>query len=216
MPTSAWIAAAVALAATVALVGCSGQHKVSATASLATISQRYETSVDPAHASLNAAVSRMLAYQGGSTSDVDAALPPTVNILRRAAGQLNAISAPAPIRLDIVDVAKAMTVVVADLNALSAARGSDVQPAIALVVADAGRESAADNLVRLALAQPTQAAATPTPEVPVVAVTTVPDTTTTQSATVPARSTTTTRLTTTTAVARTSTTSKPTTTLKTP
>ncbi len=190
------------------LAGCSRNGTANGgPASLVAVSQRYGAAVDPAHSVLTDTVSKALSYSGGSTSSLDASVPPTVSALRRASAQLGGIAAPAPINRDILDVAKAMNVVVADLNAMAAARGSDVQPAIALVVADSGRESAADNLVRLALAQPSTASAAPA--FPVVAeTTTVSDTT--APTTLPGR-------TTTTAVARTTTTTRlVTTTLKTP
>lgn len=212
--------AAASVAGVVALAGLAGcSHTGNGNggpASLVAVSQRYGAAVDPAHSVLTATVSKALSYSGGSTSSLDSSVPPTVNALRRASAQLGGIVAPAPINRDILDVAKAMNLVVADLNAMAAARDSDVQPAIALVVADSGRESAADNLVRLALAQPSTASAAPA--IPVVAETTVPDTTTTPT-TLPSRATTTAvARTTTTAVARTTTTTRPatTTTLKTP
>jgi hypothetical protein len=196
------IAAISAALAAAAMAGCSSSGTAGNGASLplATIDQRYTAAVDPANAALAAMLHRALAYSGGPTTDIDSAVPPTSTALSNAAHQVRAIAAPAPLRRDIVDVANALNVVVKDSATLGSARGNDVQPAIARLVADAGREAAADNLVRQTLIQLTTPTTAPPPTLEPA---TLP--TTTIVATIP-RHTTTTRARTTTTTRRLSTT----------
>jgi hypothetical protein len=194
-----------ALAGAAALAGCGGSGHTSNVAAIpiAIVSQRYTAAADPANAALTSLVKRALAYGGGSTADLDAAVSATAAVLKTAAGRVGAIAAPQPLRADIVDVAGAMNVVAGDLTPLRAARGNDVSPAIARFVADAGREAAADNLVRVLIVQIT----TPTTEAPPTIA--APSTTTTTPApTTAPRRTTTTRPRTTTTRATTTTTLK--------
>lgn len=157
-----------AAAAAVAVIGVASCSTGGGKASLTAVSQQYESAVDPAHAALNTTISQALAYGGGPPTALDASVPGTASAVRRSAGRLRGISAPNPVKTDIADVAKAMDVVGTDLNSLQAARGDDVRNAIAQLIADSGREMAADNLVRLALAESPTSASTP-PAVPAVA-----------------------------------------------
>ncbi|MDQ1366963.1 MAG: hypothetical protein QOE57_3005 [Acidimicrobiaceae bacterium] len=183
------LALAAILAATTAFAGCSRASSNSGPAALpiATISQRYRAAVDPANGALAAMLKRALAYAGGSTADLDSAVPPTATGLKNAARLLRGIGAPEPLHRDIVDVTNSMNTLVDDLNALGRAKGNDVQPGIAHLVADAGRESAADTLVRLAITQLTSP--TTLPAEPLVTSTTLPPIT--ASTTSPRRTTTT-------------------------
>jgi hypothetical protein len=198
------VAAVTAALAVSALAGCSRSGKTANAASLplVTVGQRYTAAVDPATAALTAMLHRALGYSGGSTTDIDSGVAPTTTALNSAAHQVGAIAAPAPLHRDIQDVASALNVVVKDLSALGAARGNDVQPAIARLVADAGREAAADNLVRTTLVQLTTPTTAPPPtlEPPTLPTTTTSTTTPRHTTTTRPRTTTTTRhLTTTTA-----------------
>ena len=157
-----------AVAAAVAVIGVASCSGGGGKASLTAVSQQYESAVDPAHAALNTTISQALAYGGGPPTALDATVPGTAGAVRRSAGRLRDISAPNPVKADIADVAKAMDVVGTDLNSLQAARGDDVRTAIAQLIADSGREMAADNLVRLALAESPTSASAP-PAVPAVA-----------------------------------------------
>ncbi|MDQ6614834.1 MAG: hypothetical protein M3083_08825 [Actinomycetota bacterium] len=194
------------LVAVAVVAGCRGSH---ATLSVADVSQRYQSAMDPANRALSDMVNRALAYNGGSPAQLDSAASPTAGSLNKAAGQVSGISAPALVRRDIQDVASALHVLVGDLNTLGAARGSDVQPEIARLVADAGREAAADNLVRVALSESANPPAIPAPQPAAVEVpTTVADTTTeaTTTTTTLRHTTATTRSRTTTTIAHTATT----------
>ena len=209
---------AVAVAVAVAVIGVASCSSGGGKASLTAVSQQYESAVDPAHAALNTTISQALAYGGGPAASLDASVPGTASAVRRSAGRLRGISAPNPVKTDIADVAKAMDVVGTDLNSLQAARGDDVRTAIAQLIADSGREMAADNLVRLALAESPTAASTPPAvpavadvsttavEAPTTAETTPPTTAARPVATVPRAATTTARASTT--VAKTATTTK--------
>ena len=182
-------ALAALLAATAAFTGCSRASSNGGPAALpiATISQRYQAAADPANGALAAMLKRALAYGGGSTADLDSAVAPTSTSLKDAVRLLRGIGAPAPLHRDIVDVMSSMNTLVDDLTTLGRAKGNDVQPGIARLVADAGRESAADTLVRLAITQLTSP--TTLPAEPLVTTTTIPPIT--ASTTSPRRTTTT-------------------------
>jgi hypothetical protein len=155
-----------------ALTGCgSSHHNAPAVLPIAEVNGRYRVAVDPANAALAAVLKRVLAYSGGPTAAMDAATAPAAATLQKAAGQVRAIGAAGFLRHDILDVANTMNVVVGDLNGLRAAKGDSVQPSIARLVADAGRESAADDLVRLEITQLTtpSTATLPTIESPTTA-----------------------------------------------
>lgn len=161
--TRLFSAGAAALAAVAGFAGCS---RATATASrtsvsLSEVNQRYETVVEPAAAALSAFVPQALDYVGGSPAGLDAGARRTATVLTGAAHGLGGIAAPEPIKGDISNVAEALGTVTGDLDSLAAATGSTVEPAVARLVADAGRESAADNLVRLALTEATSPTTTP-------------------------------------------------------
>jgi hypothetical protein len=201
---------ATALVTTAAFSGCSRASSNSgpATAPITTISQRYQAAVDPANAALAAMLQRALAYSGGSPAEIDSATPATETSLKNTARQLRGIRAPEPLHRDIVDVMNSMNTLIADLTTLSRAKGNEIQPDIARLVADAGRESASDTLVRLAITQLTSPTTLPA-ELLVPSTTSAPTTTTTSP-----RRTTTTRPKTSTTAVRTSTTVVHTTTTK--
>jgi hypothetical protein len=205
------LALVVVLATATAFVGCSraSSNGGPVTAPIPIISQRYAAAVDPANAALAAMLNRALGYSGGSTADLDSTVPATATSLKNAARQLRGIGAPEPLHRDIGDVMNSMNTVVDDLTALSKAKGNEIQPDVARLVADAGRESAADNLVRLAIAQLTSP--TTLPAEPLVTATIPP---TTAASTTSPRRTTTTRPKASTTIARTSTTVLRTTTTK--
>lgn len=148
------VAAIAAIAAIVAAAACSaGSHNgVTAPVSPAVVAQRYQAAVDPANTAVNSVYKRALAYSGGTPSGLDALVSPTVAVLKKAASQLRAISAPQPVHGQILAVASSIDLVVSDLNALKGVRGSDVESDVTRLIADAGREAAADNVVRLQLA----------------------------------------------------------------
>lgn len=157
--TGRWRGATPGLAVVVVvtlLVGCAtSSHKSSKAAlSLAIISQRYHAAVQPANAATSDVAGRALAYQGGSTASLDSSLPPAVTTLQSSAHALDvldALTAPVPLQQAIVTVAGSLNSLVQDMTTLQGAQGGAVQPAIARVVADAGREAAADNAVGLLL-----------------------------------------------------------------
>ncbi len=198
------MAAIAAIAATAAVLAGCGSSRSSAPAPLpiAEVSRRYTAAVDPANAALADMLKKVLAYSGGPTTAIDAATAPTAATLKKAAGQLRAIGVAGFVRRDILDVADTLSRVVGDLTDLRSATGDGVQPSIARLVADAGRENAADTLVRVEITQLTIPSTAPLPTVAVP--TTVALTTTTVS-----RRTPTTRARTTTTRPRTTTTTRP-------
>ncbi len=145
---------AVAVVATAALADCSGASSNTGpgTATIATIGRRYQAAVDPANLALAGMLKQALAYGGGSSAQLNSAVPATVASLKSAARRLQGIGAPTPLRRDIVDVMNSLNTVVDDLNTMKGATG-EIQGVVARFVADAGRESAADTLVRLAISQ---------------------------------------------------------------
>jgi hypothetical protein len=154
-------------------------------------------------------MTQALAFTGGPPAALDTAARRTETVVTTAGHRAAAIAAPALIQRDIADVVAALDAVGSDLAVLAKATGNDIQPAIARVVADAGREAAADTVVRLALKDATTPTTFPPETVPPLPVTTAaPATTSTSLGT---RRTTTTRPRTTTTV-RTSTTAARTTT----
>ena len=191
--------------------GCSASH---ATPSTSAISQRYQAAVDPANARITTIVQQSLSYVHGSPASLISAVSPTESTLKKSVQDLNSISAPQPLHRDIQDVATALNTVIGDLTTLKTDSSTNLQPDIAILVADAGRVAAAENVVSLALALLTSG--TTVPPAPLI----IPTTTTTTTTTVPVavhRATTTTSSTvaktTTTTVRRTTTTTEPTTTV---
>lgn len=198
----------VALVALVGLIAaCSGGSGNGSGLPASQVEQRYESAIGPANTAIASLVTQAVAVgAGGSGKGLATAAGRSSGVLQKAASQVSGISAAAPLKKDMADVVKALSVLVNDLATLSSARGADVPAAAARYVADAGREAAADELVKLALI----AATTPTTQPPP---TTLPPATT-PVATLPVppttvpRHTTTTRRTATT-VPRTVTTLKP-------
>jgi hypothetical protein len=199
------MAALMATVVVVALAGCSSSHSTTSktTISLATISQRYQTAAQPADAALAAIVNRALAYSGGSTAGLDSAVPSTVSTVHSSAGALNTLAAqvptPVPLHQAIGNVAHVLDTLVSDLTAMQGAQGGAVQPAIAKLVADAGREAAANSIVGpliTSLTTPTIPGSTvfvPAPALTAATTTTTPAPTTTTTTTNPFTVTTTTR-----------------------
>jgi hypothetical protein len=188
-----------------ALTGCgSSHHNAPAVLPIAEVNGRYRVAVDPANAALAAVLKRVLAYSGGPTTAMDATIAPASATLQKAAGQVRPIGAAGLLRHDILDVADTLNLVAGDLTSLRSAQGDSVQPSIARLVADAGRESAADNLVRLVITELTTPTTAPPPtlEPPTLPTTTTSTTLGRHTATTRGRTTTTRR-------APTSSTSKP-------
>ncbi|MDQ1429290.1 MAG: hypothetical protein QOK39_2766 [Acidimicrobiaceae bacterium] len=194
---------AAVLAALAGLAACSGRSGRRATLPVSEVATRYPAAVDPANAAISGFMTQALAFAGGPPAALDTAARQTENVVTTAGHRAAAIAAPDPIQRDIADVVAALDTVGSDLAALSKATGNDIQPAIARVVADAGRETAADTVVRLALKYATTPTTVPAETVPPLPVTTAAPTTTSTS--LGTRRTTTTRPRTTTTV-RTSTT----------
>ncbi len=183
------------------MVGCGGSSKPKAAtvASIQAAGQRYVAAVDPANAALAAMLKRVLAYTSGPTTQIDAATTPTAATLKTAARQVNAIGAPGALGRDMRDVVAALNVVVGDLGTLHDAKGDAVETEIARFVADAGRESAADDLVRLAITELTTPTTQPPPTLePATLPTTTTTVSTRRTTTTRPRTTTTKRATTTT------------------
>jgi len=207
---------ALGVAAMVAVSGLAACSRANGSASQATVpvaqlSQRYEAAVAPANAALTTFFTQAVAYSGGPAKGLDALAQRSEPPVKNAAGQLSHVAASGPLRLDIADVASALDAVGRDLTALLAATGAGVEPSVAALVADIGRESAADGLVKLALTAAATPTSLPSVTVPPATDATVADTTTTveTTTTVRRRTTTTRPARTTTTVARTTTTKKP-------
>jgi hypothetical protein len=162
----------VALVALIGLVAaCSGGSSKGLPASQ--VEQRYDAAIGPANTAIASLETQAVAAgAGGSAKGLASASGNTSGVLQKAAGQVSGISAAPPLEKDMADVVKALNNLVTDLAALSSARGADVPPAAARYVADAGREAAADELVKLALIAATTPTTLPPPTV-------APDTTTT-------------------------------------
>lgn len=167
--------AAVVVAAFV-LAGCGGGKKTNY--DVASIGQKFDTAVAPADTDLSKVVAKALALASGSKASLKPLIPPTKTQLGKAVRQLNAISAPPTLQQDIGIVASDMTSVISDLTAVGAATGPAIQPATAKLVADAGRVSAAENVVQLALTQAENAPPTTVAPLLPAPTTTVPVTST--------------------------------------
>lgn len=199
------------VAALVALAGFAGCSRGSngggrATLPVTEVGSRYQAVMGPANAALTAFVTEAVAYGGGSPAGIKAAAHSTEGTINDAGHRVVAIAAPEPIGRDIRDVMGSLTAVAQDLATLAQANGPEIETVIARTVADAGRESAADSLVSLAIKLATTPTTEPPATVPPPVTTTIPVTTTTV-----AKHTTTTRLrprTTTTAPRATTTTRK--------
>lgn len=134
----------------------------------------------PANNRISSFVSQALAPSSGGAS-LSSGARSTAGAVRRAASALGGIDAAPPIKADIGDVIKTLNALGTDLTTLAGARGADISPAIAAVVADAGRESAADAVVRLDVVAAT------TPHAPVGPIPTSPVPVTTTASTTIAR-----------------------------
>ncbi|HEX3425941.1 MAG TPA: hypothetical protein VHT30_07400 [Acidimicrobiales bacterium] len=190
------IVAVVVVVVVFVLAGCGGGSNKKSNYDVASIGQKFDAAVAPADTDLSEVVAKALALASGSKASLQPLISPTQSQLGKAVRQLNAISAPETLQQDIGTVATDMTSVISDLTAVGAATGPAVQPATAKLVADAGRVSAAENVVQLALMQAENTAPTtvapllpaPTTTVPVTSTTRAPTshshrTTTTTSAT---------------------------------
>lgn len=174
--------------------------------SLATVGKQYMAAIAPADKALSSFRDQALAYTGGPPTRLVAAIPPTRGTLKAATKQLLAIQAPAPLSGDIKDLVATVNAVDADLVAIGDGKAPDIEGHIAKLVADMGRQAAADSTFRFTLQLLIDPGSLPTPST-VVPVTTVPPTTVKGK-----KTTTTVPRTSTTSVVRTATTVRPTTT----
>jgi hypothetical protein len=172
---------AAALAALAGLAACGGGSGRRPALPASEVAVRYPAAVDPANAALSGFITQALAFAGGPPAALDTAARQTETVVTTAGHRAAAIAAPDPIKRDITDVVAALATVGSDLAALVKATGNDIQPAIARVVADAGRESAADTVVRLAIKYATTPTTIPLATVAPLPVTTAAPTTTSTS-----------------------------------